>query len=109
MKPKPGGIRFVLFFVLLSGSTPVSAQLKANFSISNTSGCSPLTVSFSDKTSGGKSPYTYSWDFGNSNTSTQQNPGATYYLSGTYKVTLKVTDKSSGTDTISKFVTVYTP
>ncbi|MFC2141004.1 PKD domain-containing protein, partial [Acidobacteriota bacterium] len=45
------------------------------------------------------------WDFGDGNTSTQQNPSHTYAADGTYTVTLTVTDDCDLTDSISKSVT----
>jgi PKD repeat protein len=45
------------------------------------------------------------WDFGDGNTSTQQNPSHTYAAAGTYTVTLTVTDDCALTDSISKAVT----
>lgn len=51
-------------------------------------GCSPLTVEFTDTSLHAD---TYFWDFGDGNSSTQQNPIYTYYGAGTYSVTLTVT------------------
>lgn len=48
---------------------------------------------------------TYSWDFGDGNTSTQQNPTHTYIDNGTYTVTLTITD-DCGTSTVTSTVTV---
>lgn len=48
---------------------------------------------------------TYAWDFGDGNTSTQQNPTHTYVDNGTYTVTLIVTD-DCGVDTVTTTVTV---
>ncbi len=54
------------------------------------------TVSFADTTTGGATPYTYSWDFGDgSGTSTAQNPTYTYASNGTYTVTLNINDNNS--------------
>jgi vibriolysin len=51
----------------------------------------------------------WDWDFGDGNTSTLQNPSHTYAAGGTYNVTLTVTDNDSGTDSVSKNVTVTAP
>lgn len=48
---------------------------------------------------------TYSWDFGDGNTSTQQNPTHTYVDNGVYNVTLTITD-DCGTDTQTIMITV---
>ena len=59
-------------------------------------GCTvPLTVSFSNTGSSGAN-YTYSWTFGNNQTSTSANPPSqTYTSAGTYNVTLTITNTTS--------------
>lgn len=49
---------------------------------------------------------TYAWDFGDSNTSAEENPVHTYELKGDYNVTLTVTDAQNGTHPISTSVKV---
>lgn len=71
-----------------------------------TGGCSPLMVTFSDLTSGVSANASYSWDFGNGNSSTIKNPSAIYTNEKTYTVTLTVTDGAQ-TSSISKTITVY--
>ena len=48
---------------------------------------------------------TYAWDFGDGNTSVQQNPTHTYVDNGTYTVWLTITD-DCGVDSVSMMVTV---
>ncbi|WP_102797806.1 S8 family serine peptidase [Bowmanella denitrificans] len=48
----------------------------------------------------------WSWDFGDGNTSTEQNPVHMYGASGTYAVTLMVTDSEGNTDSHTMDVTV---
>jgi len=77
----------------------------ADFSGSPTSGDAPLTVYFTDQSTGATS---WSWDFGDGvGTSTQQNPNYTYNSVGTYTVSLTVTN-SCGNDTETKtnYITV---
>ncbi len=50
------------------------------------------TIQFWADVSGGFSPYTYEWDFGDGATSTDANPAHIYRSSGDFTVTLKVTD-----------------
>jgi hypothetical protein len=67
---------------------PVAAQLVADFSSQPTGGTAPLTVQFTDMTSGG-SPIGWTWDFGDgSGTSLEQSPSHTYAEPGTYSVSL---------------------
>ncbi len=83
------------------GQAPVS-----NFTGAPLSGCSPLIVTFQDLSSG--SPSSWNWSFGNGNTSTIQNPTATYFTPGTYTVILTTTNASgSNTLTRTNYVTVY--
>ena len=78
----------------------------ADFSASVTSGCGPLSVSFKDAST--NTPLYWSWDFGNGQTSTLQNPSVNYSAPGTYTVTLIARNKS-GADAIRKsdYITVF--
>jgi PKD repeat protein len=99
-------LKSCLVFTLLLLCCIVKAQPLANFTANKTSGCSPLTVVFSDLSTG--SPTSYEWDFGNSNSSIIKNPSATYVNPGTYTVKLKVTN-AAGNHTVTKtaFITVF--
>jgi PKD repeat protein len=68
-----------------------------NFSTSGSNTCSGL-VSFYDQTS--NSPTGWLWNFGDGNSSSQQNPTHSYTSSGNYTVEL-VTSNSFGSDTIT--------
>lgn len=99
------GIFFLSFFVSCGGdglTTSPFAKVTshvANFSASPTTGQAPLTVAFSDLSSGAIS--TWFWDFGDGVTSTEQNPSHNYVNAGTYTVSLTVTGPS-GSDTNTK-------
>ncbi|MCK4364511.1 MAG: PQQ-binding-like beta-propeller repeat protein [Thermoplasmatales archaeon] len=54
-------------------------------------------VQFTGTSSGGYSPHSYHWDFGDTYTSEEQNPLHTYTSPGNYTITLTVTDNSSNT------------
>jgi len=60
--------------------------VQADFTQNVTSGAAPLTVQFTDKSSG--RPNSWLWDFGDGATSAQQNPVHTYTGAGTFTVTL---------------------
>ena len=86
----------------------------ANFTATPLSGTAPLTVNFTD-TSTGVAPLTYAWDFGDpasgmNNTSTATNPSHVYNGVGTYTVALTVTN-GGGPDTETKpdYITVSAP
>jgi PKD repeat protein len=78
------------------GEAPVAA-----FSIaSNTSGEAPFTVNFTDESTSADAPLaTWSWDFGDNNTSTQPSPQHTYTTPGVYTATLTVTNSDGLLDT----------
>src|ERR1044072_2699679 len=76
--------------------TPAPA---ANFSFA----VSGLTANFTDTSTGG--PTSWSWSFGDSGTSTVQNPSHVYAIAGTYTVTLVATN-AGGSSSVSKSVTV---
>jgi len=73
--------------------------LTADFTGSSTTGCAPLVVNFTDQSSG--SPTSWSWDFGDDGTSTQQNPSHTYTNPGIYTVRLTLSN-DCGSDTLTK-------
>lgn len=68
--------------------TPPPAPV-AEFSADPTTGDAPLTVSFTDSST--NSPASWLWDFGDGETSTEENPTHTFSNAGTYDVTLTVT------------------
>jgi PKD repeat protein len=79
----------------------------AAFTGSPTSGFAPLTVAFTDQSSG--SPTSWSWTFGDGGTSTSQSPSHTYTSTGTYTVTLVATNAcGSDTETKTNYITVTT-
>lgn len=91
-----------------TSSTVVNAQLvpltpTANFTASAPQGCTG-EVSFTDLTGGVNS---WSWDFGDGNTSTDQNPSHTYAAGGTYTVSLTV-GNCAGSDNLTQnnFITL---
>ncbi len=87
----PDGKIWYLFIILMCLSLTALAQ-QAEFVADKTSGCSPLAISFTNKSTGFSASAVYAWDFGNTNSSALENPGTTYNDEGDYTVTLTVTD-----------------
>ncbi len=81
--------------------------LIADFSGSPTSGGAPMTVYFNDLSIGATG---WSWDFGDTGTSTDRDPSHTYTSPGIYTVSLTVTN-AVGSDTMTKtdYITVTAP
>ena len=83
--------------------------LAVNFGIdSSLANCLPAAVQFTDSTvvSCGQSIANWSWDFGDGNTSNQQNPAHNYLAPGTYTVILMVTTNAGITTSVSKPINI---
>jgi len=89
-------------------SASLYTPLSASCSASPTSGQAPLTVNFTGSASGGTAPYTYSWNFGDGQSSTTQNPTHTYQNAGNFIATLTVTDSASATANATVNISVTT-
>lgn len=65
-------------------------------------------IQFYVQVSGGFSPYSYEWDFGDGTTSTSEAPTHAYKADGSYTVALTVTDDKGNTDTQTRidYITV---
>jgi uncharacterized protein YkwD len=72
-------------------------------------GVAPLMVTFMDTTAG--SPASFEWDFGDGNTSTDQNPVHTYTVPGSYSVTFTARDGAGQGQPVTQtnLVTVVDP
>jgi gliding motility-associated-like protein len=102
IKPHPAKgfiTKVLLAFSLLLGFTAKAQPPVAQFTASNTSGCAPIIITFTDQST--NSPTGWFWDFGNGVTSTLQNPVATYFTPGSYTVILTATN-GAGSNTITK-------
>ena len=65
------GTESISFSLPMTIINDTSTSNNAGFAMTNSSGCAPITVSF---TNNNTSMLSYFWDFGNGNTSTMQNP-----------------------------------
>jgi len=80
-------------------SEPPPPPPVADFSASPVSGEAPLSVGFTDASTG--QPTSWSWDFGDGATATSQNPTHEYAAPGAYSVSLTVAN-AGGQDTETK-------
>lgn len=97
--------------VFANDSVLVYPYPQIDFGINELSGCSPLSIQFSNVSLG--NPDTYFWDYGNGNTSFDSLPEDQIYVAindsiTTYTVTLSGSN-ACGTDSISKVITVFPP
>lgn len=74
-----------------------------NFNASDLSGCFPLPVQFTDlSTAGSGTIVSWIWDFGDGTISTLQHPSHTYTATGSFTVSLQVTNSDGCITTFSK-------
>ncbi len=88
-------IAFALLLILTMQKNALATP-HASFAANQTSGCSPLSVQFSNTSTGATSYY---WMLGNGNTSTLQNPSNLYTNTGSFTITLIATDGNGVSDT----------
>ena len=106
-----------LWYIVVRGAqTSSGVQLDAYWTAEGTTNVAPtadfsfivdqLEVAFTDLSADSDgSVTTYSWDFGDGNTSTQSNPTHNYLSEGTYTVVLTVTDNDGASSSTSQTVT----
>ncbi len=99
---KMGAGRINAYNAVNTGPPPAPV---AEFSGSPTTGTEPLTVNFTDQSTG--SITSWAWTFGDGGTSTAQNPSHQYTSAGSYTVSLTVTGPGgSDGETKTNYVTV---
>jgi len=82
--------------------------LIADFSLSPAAGAAPLLVGYGDTSTG--APTSWSWNFGNGKTSTEQDPFMNIYqYEGAYPVTLTIRDAAGRTSTKTRTIMVSGP
>src|SRR5690349_5718944 len=93
--------RLLLLFLLFCTSSGVFGQANFSFTLDPSTGCTPVTVTFTDLSTGA----TYwDWNFGDGNTSIIQNPTHSYGVAGTYNITLTI---NHGSSSITQQITVH--
>jgi PGF-pre-PGF domain-containing protein len=78
---------------------------KASFTASPLEGEAPLTVKFTDTSTG--SVTSWLWEFGDGSTSTSKNPSHKYSAAGTYSVKLTVTNSFDSSTSAPSFIHAY--
>ena len=73
----------------------------AGFIVTETNGCAPLTVQFTDQSSANTTNWNWTFTDGNPSSSTDQNPSVTYTSAGTYSVTLEASN-TAGESTVTQ-------
>ena len=92
--------------LVFSGSVSAADVPSANFTANTTNGVSPVTVKFTDTSTG--NPTSWNWDFGDNSTSNEQNPTHTYTTVGAYTVKLNVSnDAGSSNLTRRNYITAW--
>src|SRR5438876_4410803 len=86
----------------------VSSSLTTSFTFSPSSPTTGQTITFTASASGGASPYTFSWGFGDGGSATGSPTTHVYSTSGAYTVTLTASDSTGKTALVSKNVMVST-
>ena len=90
------------------GDGPVPLPPVAEFMANVTAGTAPLVVQFIDQSAG--NPTMWSWNFGDGNASSSQNPIHQYTVVGTYPVSLTATNADGAdTETKTNYITVLPP
>jgi len=85
----------------------VTNSLVSDFTATPLSGGAPLTVTFTDQSTG--TPTSWAWDFGDGTTSNEQNSTHIYSTPGTYTVNLTVTNIGGTNSTVKTgYITVST-
>ncbi len=82
-----------------AGASGTPALCAAEFNVSQQTICSGSVVDFTDASFNGVTGWSWSFPGGTPSTSTAQNPTVTYNTSGSYAVTLEVTNGSSSVNT----------
>jgi len=103
-RPQRGGYDVGCYEVAGGAPTPPVAD----FSGAPLSGVAPVTVQFTDLSTGGAT--TWSWGFGDGVASTLRNPAHTYQTAGSFTVSLTASNSGGqGTRTRTDYIVVSTP
>ncbi|HII39876.1 MAG TPA: PKD domain-containing protein [Thermoplasmata archaeon] len=87
-------------------TVPVAPPIAPDFTFSPAQPIVGETVTFSGTASGGIPPYAYAWDFGDGSTGAGATASHSFAASGTFPVTLTVSDAASHSGSVTKSVGV---
>ena len=94
--------------VLIVVSEPLP-ELVAGFTAEPDGGSAPLTVQFSNTSSGGVDPLTFDWEFGDGEASQESDPEHVYDAAGTFRVVLTAADADGTTSVAELEIVVEEP
>jgi len=94
------------YITIISSPAPPNRPPSASFSYTPTAPLVGQTVSFTDTSTDDGNIVGWSWNFGDGTSSNDQNPSHIYTESGTYTVTLNVTDNRNSIGYTQQIITV---
>ena len=95
--------------ITVTSPPPPPPSLTASFTASLSSPVVGQTVSFTGSASGGTTPYSYAWNFGDSSAGSGSSVSHAYQTAGVYTVVLTVTDAAGHIASASNAITVTSP
>jgi PKD repeat protein len=95
--------------ITVTSPPPPPPSLTASFTASLSNPVVGQTISFTGSASGGASPYSYAWNFGDLSTGSGSPVSHGYQTAGVYTAVLTVTDATGHVATASNTVTVTSP
>ncbi|MDD1687852.1 DUF3344 domain-containing protein, partial [Methanoregula sp.] len=95
-------------YITVTASSVTPDKPVASFRANKTEGDQPLVVKFTDAST--NTPTSWSWDFGDSGSSAEQNPVHRYTTTGTYTVSLTATNAAGSNQvTRTRYISVIAP
>lgn len=105
--PDHSPLTILQYNVRHDGTYVDASVLNAAFSASSVEVCEGTTVQFNDQSTGEVNSWDWTFEGGEPTTSTDQNPQVTYSTTGSFDVSLSVSDgNSTSTSTLDDFMTV---